>query len=75
MYTEKLLPLVRFSMDESGIEATQALDLGDYDDEDVTDDELSDSTPVSFSHHPLNIILMESNRKKMTIGIDARINP
>jgi hypothetical protein len=35
-------------MDESGIEATQALDFGDYDD-DATDDEQSENTPVSHS--------------------------
>ncbi|XP_060580787.1 mediator of DNA damage checkpoint protein 1-like, partial [Ruditapes philippinarum] len=34
-------------MDESGIEATQALDFGDYDD-DVTDDEQSENTPVGY---------------------------
>ncbi|XP_053394167.1 mediator of DNA damage checkpoint protein 1-like isoform X2 [Mercenaria mercenaria] len=34
-------------MDESGIEATQALDFGDYED-DITDDEPDESTPVAY---------------------------
>lgn len=37
-------------MDESGIEATQALDFGDYED-DITDDEQADNTPVSLNYN------------------------